>query len=165
MQFECSLDNEQFKSCGEGLTGKWTGINIPHGRHNFRVKGTDNFGNIVELEVRGWTVDAVPPMITFTDAPLKTNSLPTLTWRSSEKATFECSLDSGSYENCGSGINGEWSEWIVREGSHVLSVRAKDLVGNIGRPTTHSWIVGKFLSYQLYNIILYATTLINNTAL
>ena len=149
MEFECSLDDRRITSCGEGLTGQWTGTNVQHGRHNFKVKGTDNKGNIVEAEVRGWMVDAISPTITFTDAPGKTNNLPQLTWRSSEEATFECKLDNEPYKGCGSGVNGEWSQKIDREGRHVLYVRGRDAVGNTGPSSTHSWTVGTFLSFAI----------------
>ncbi len=143
MQFECSLDDKQFKPCGEGLTGQWTGTNVPDGRHNFKVKGTDSNGNEVEAEVRGWIVDAVPPVITYIRPPTKTNGSPEITWRSSEQATFECSLDGGPYENCGNGLNGRWFKNNVRGGSRVLSVRGRDTVGNLGRSRSHTWTVGK----------------------
>ena len=97
--------------------------------------------------------DSVPPVITFINPSRRTNGSPQFTWRSSEQADFECSLDRGPYERCGSGVNGRWSKDNIRDGSHVLSVRGKDTVDNVGSPTTHSWVVGKFLlSFVIYLI-------------
>lgn len=143
MNFQCSLDDERFRSCGEGVSGQWIGVNIPHGRHNFTVKGTDSIGNIVQAEVRGWYVDAEPPTITFNNPPSRTGGSPHFSWQSSEQAYFECSLDIGPYENCSNGTTGQWSKNNLQDGSHRLSVRGKDTVGNVGRETAHIWIVGK----------------------
>ena len=88
-------------------------------------------------------LDAVVPVITFINPSPKTDGSPEFTWRSSEQATFECSLDRGPYEDCGSGMNGRWSKDNVRDGRHILSVRGKDTVENLGRTTSHSWTVGK----------------------
>jgi hypothetical protein len=97
--------------------------------------------------------DSVAPVITFINPSPRTNSSPEFTWRSSEQADFECSLDRGPYERCGSGVTGRWSKDNIRDGSHVLSVSGKDTVENVGSPTAHSWIVGKFLlSFVIYLI-------------
>ena len=82
-------------------------------------------------------------MITFDNPPTTTDGSPQFTWRSSEQADFECSLDSGPYENCGSGISGRWSKNNLGHGSHRLSVRGKDTVENVGRERIHIWTVGK----------------------
>ena len=144
MTFECSLDNERFRQCGRGRAGQWRGNNVPDGSHNLRVRGTDSDGHELEVEIRGWTVDTIAPIITFTSAPEKTNDSPLLAWRSSEEADFECSLDRGPYENCRSGIGGRWSKNNVRHGPHSLSVRGRDSAGNMGT-TIHTWNVGKVL--------------------
>ena len=149
MTFECSLDDGMYKPCGQGQTGQWTGRNVPDGQHNFKVKATDSVGNVVETEIRGWVVDTVAPTITYSDAAAKTNGSPFITWRSSEQAEFECSLDRGPYENCGIGMNGQWRKDNVPDGRHILRVRGTDPAGNVGNPAGHTWIVGKFLYISL----------------
>ena len=146
MIFECSLDNERFRNCGQGKTGEWTGNNIPDGLHNFKVKATDSYGNLMEAGIRGWIVDTIPPVITFTNAPEKTNGSPVLTWRSSEQAEFDCKLDDGRYENCGNGTTGRWSESNVRDGRRRLSVIARDSAGNLDT-ASHTWTVGRYMLY------------------
>ena len=93
-------------------------------------------------------LDTDPPVVTFTNPPTKTSGSPELAWRSSEQATFECSLDRRPYENCGSGMSGRWSKDNVRDGPHVLSVRGKDTVENLGRTASHTWTVGKSRTYE-----------------
>ena len=94
-----------------------------------------------------FVLDGTPPVVTFINPPGKTNNSPQLTWRSTEQATFECSLDNEPYVNCGSGVRGQWSQRNLREGEHTLSVRGTDLAGNTGRETSHTWIVGTFQSF------------------
>jgi hypothetical protein len=91
-----------------------------------------------------YLIDGVPPVITLINPSRRTNDSPEFTWRSSEQADFECSLDRGSYESCGNGVNGRWSKNNVGDGEHILFVRGKDTVGNVGRRSPHSWIVGTF---------------------
>ena len=143
--FLCSLDNQLFRSCGQGLTGQWTSRNIiPDGRHTFKLRGTDNRGNTVDITVDNWLIDTVPPTITFNDPPARTTSFPSISWQSTESAVFECSLDNGRYENCSSGRTGTWNGNDLRDGRHYLSVRGRDSAGNIGRIVTHQFDVGKF---------------------
>src|SRR4029453_18676027 len=53
-------------------------------------------------------------------------------------ATFECQLDSGSYEPCAS----PQTYNSPSEGDHTFSVRATDIAGNTDQtPATASWTV------------------------
>ena len=143
MTFECSLDKERYQPCGEGRSGQWTRKNVPDGKHSFKVKATDNDGNVVEAEIRGWIVDTVLPVIMFTDPPIKTSDSAELRWVSSEQANFECSLDSEPYTNCGEGLtSGKWIGDNLSRGVHVFKVKGKDAAGNIGEPARHVWTVG-----------------------
>lgn len=88
-------------------------------------------------------LDTRGPIITFT-RPLKiTNNTPSFSWKSSEVASFVCSLDEGVFKLCGRGVTGTWDGQNLRDGRHVFSVRGEDDVGNLGRKFAHSWIVGK----------------------
>ena len=147
MTFECSLDNGRYTSCGRGQSGQWVGANVQHGQHSFKVKGTDIIGNTVEAEVRGWMVDAIPPIITYTSSPTKTNSSPEITWISSEQAEFECRIDNQPYTKCGQEMNGRWTEDNLSDGIHRLYVRGRDAVGNLGREFVHTWTVGTILKF------------------
>ena len=89
--------------------------------------------------------DTAAPVVTFIQAPAKTNGSPRFTWKSTEKADFECSLDNGRFESCGKGATGEWIKQNVRNGIHIFKVRGRDDTGNVGRTVSHSWTVGKVL--------------------
>jgi hypothetical protein len=86
--------------------------------------------------------DVTPPVVTFINPPRKTNNAPQLSWRASEMATFECSLNQGPYVSCGGEVLA-WSKNNLRDGNYDLSVRGKDTVGNVGRAYVISWVVGK----------------------
>lgn len=83
------------------------------------------------------------PSITFGDAESVTGSNPQFTFFSDEDAVFECSLDGGDYQECGSGLSGEWNARDVPNGSHRFSVRGEDNNGNRGETAHHSFNVGK----------------------
>ena len=178
-QFTCSLDNGPYKPCGSGMNGRWDKNNVGNGLHILSVRGEDGVGNVGRPTTHSWRVgkftlfpsnyfapnevcqryntttfnmlDAVAPTITFIDPAATTGRSPEFSWRSSEQATFECSFDGGSYEDCGRGTNGKWTEDNVDAGSHFLTVRGTDVVGNLGGTTTHTWIVGKSMSSNQYN--------------
>ena len=82
-------------------------------------------------------------MIVFSPLPDQSNASPRITWRSTEDARFECSLDNGAYEDCGNGEIGTWIGRNLPHGNHVISVRGRDKNGNVGEPTKHTWNVGK----------------------
>ena len=46
--FECSLDGQAYRICGEGFTGTWSRQEITSGRHVFRVRARDSLGNVGE---------------------------------------------------------------------------------------------------------------------
>ena len=83
------------------------------------------------------------PTITFQTQTDKTDSKPRVSWISSENADFECSLDGGDFEKCGSGFSGLWTGKNIPDGNHVFSVRGRDKNGNLGESTEFEWTVGK----------------------
>ena len=90
-----------------------------------------------------YILDAVAPVIKFTNPSPSTSNSPKFTWQSSEQAVFKCSLDGAPFEYCGRGINGQWNKTNVKDGSHILRVTGEDSVQNVGIPAAHSWIIGK----------------------
>lgn len=87
--------------------------------------------------------DNTVPEITFPETFVKTNSNPEISWRSSENAQFECSLDGGDFEGCGSGLSNRWSRDNLPDGKHTFSVRGRDRNGNVGEVQTIEWTVGR----------------------
>ncbi|CAB4028569.1 Hypothetical predicted protein [Paramuricea clavata] len=142
--FKCALDGGQFNvhDCGDGISGRWTRTDIPDGVYKLLVYGTDDTNNRGPTAEHKFVVDSRPPEITFSgDLPETTSRNPTLTWSSSEYATFECKLEDGKIFNCGSGDDGIWSGRNMTDGAHSLSVRGTDALGNKGQFISRSWTV------------------------
>lgn len=89
--------------------------------------------------------DSTPPDTTITDGPSgKTKSkTATVSFTGSDAravASFQCRLDSGSFDVCSSPMT--YSK--LKKGSHTVEVRAVDAAGNIDpAPATRSWKVKK----------------------
>ena len=88
--------------------------------------------------------DTEAPQIQFRQLSDTADTSPRFTWSSTELTIFQCSLDGARYENCGRGYDGQWQKSGVSKGQHTFSVRGTDASGNIGRPTKHTWNIGKF---------------------
>ena len=43
-----------------------------------------------------------------------------------------------------------WSKNNLPGGRYVLSIKGKDTVDNVGRPASHTWIVGKYFTLVIY---------------
>src|SRR6185503_11723043 len=79
---------------------------LAQGEHTFRVRATDAAGNTDATEaVRTWTVDTVAPDTTIGSGPSgpTASAAASFAFSSSETgSTFECRLDSGSWQSCSS---------------------------------------------------------------
>ncbi len=132
--FRCSLDSGEFANCASGVT--YSGLS--HGQHLFRVEATDAAQN-QSVTGHAWTiVDSSAPVVTITDGPASPTSSTTATFQfaANEPVTFRCSLDSGAFATCASGVS--YSGLAV--GQHVFEVRATDGAGNVGS-ASYSWSV------------------------
>jgi hypothetical protein len=129
-----------FCSTVAGLIAGPGGIAMSHGVHNFQTCDT------APTDPR--CSEAVPPM-----APLL-NSAPsssteettaTFTYGKGNGETqpvdgFQCSLDDGAYEACGTGESGSKEYTGLAVGDHSFSVKATNSAGD-GLATSYSWTV------------------------
>lgn len=92
-----------------------------------------------------FSLDTNPPVIEFTgDLPSYSKTSLVLTWKTNEDSMFECALDDPKkFEDCGNGWFGQRRLTSLTEGPHTFYVRARDYLGNIVAPISHSWIVGR----------------------
>ena len=135
--FECKLDGGSFKSCSspDTLSG------LAQGAHTFEVRATDLAGNKETTpQSYMWTVDTTPPVTTIESKPASdANSTEAkFSFKASESATFECSLDGGSFKACTSpdALSG------LGQGLHTFEVRATDSAGNKETtPQSYMWTV------------------------
>jgi hypothetical protein len=126
--FECSLDGGSFSACTPGAT---FGPALADGTHTLDVRATDPGGNTDASPAHTtFTIDSTPPDTAFDFGPKATITVNAASFgfHSSEPgSTFQCSFDGGSFTACASPFNAT----ALPLGSHALSVRAIDPVGNV----------------------------------
>jgi len=137
--FECSLDGTGFTSCTSPLALD----SLDDGRHSFRVRAVNGDGKPDATPASAsWRVDdTTAPQTDISKGPPDTASTDsaTFSFSSSEAgATFDCSLDGGSFDACTSPHSVEG----LAGGDHTFEVRATDPAGNADRsPAKSSWTV------------------------
>jgi hypothetical protein len=102
---------------------------LPEGQYTFRVRATDEAGNVGGAAIYAWTVDVTPPDTTIdTGPPNPTNPMARFTFSSDDpSAAFECNVDAQEFVPCSS----PWVSDPLSDGSHTFEVRATDLAGNV----------------------------------
>jgi Ca2+-binding RTX toxin-like protein len=138
--FECRVDAGSFAACGSAFTT----VALGDGAHTFDVRAKDPAGNIdASPASRSFTVDTVVPDTSITAGPANGSSTndntPTFSFTSPDAtATFECSVDAGSFAACSSAF----TTVALGDGAHTFDVRAKDPAGNIdASPASRSFTV------------------------
>jgi large repetitive protein len=136
--FECRLDGAPVPGCTSPLTL----LGIVDGSHTLTVRATDAALNIDATPAAfTWTVDTAAPVPpTFLSGP----RLPTRS-RSAAFAVsipengvgFQCSLDRGPFGVCAP----PFGFVKLRNGLHVLRIRAIDQAGNVSAVAQRSWFV------------------------
>ncbi|XXF76448.1 Ig-like domain-containing protein [Myxococcaceae bacterium GXIMD 01537] len=134
--YECSLDGAPFMPC----TGPASYTGLSDGAHTFEVRAVDSGGNVDPSPAAySWTVGAVSLDTFIRSGPPATGAPGTATFDLDSNVsgvTYECSLDGGPYVACS-----DPAQYTgVTAGSHTLSVRAKDSLGNVDTtPATWNW--------------------------
>jgi hypothetical protein len=129
----CSLDGGAYGACTTG----WSGITAAtaDGTHTYRVKVTDNVGNVAESALQTTVVDRTLPVLSFTDGPTEgqqvvtRNASITFSMVEARPASVKCKLDAGAFANCTPGTAVELIG--LTDGPHVLTVQAIDTAGNV----------------------------------
>jgi hypothetical protein len=134
--FECSLDGASLSPC----TSPFVPLRLSDGVHAFAVRATDVAGRSGSAETARFTVDGTPPRTFFRKHPHKVirthrrKARAVFRFRSNETgATFICRVDGGLPRFCKARFARRF-----RIGTHVLSVTARDLAGNVD-PTPASY--------------------------
>ena len=136
--FECSVDSGTWEVCTSprNLTG------LTEGSHSFRVRAMDAGGNVdLTPALRNFSVDTLAPDTALDSGPSGTIATGSVSFGFSSPdggASFECRLDSGSWNACSS----PRSYPSLGEGPHTFEVRAKDGAGNVDpTPASSSFTV------------------------
>jgi hypothetical protein len=136
--FECRVDGAAFAPC----PAIYSTAPLADGSHTIDVRAVDPFGfRDATPATYTWLVDQVAPDTSIvTSEPNPTND-PTgdFTFQSNDAAaSFECSVDGGAFAACAAAF----STAPLSDGSHTLSVRARDAAGNIDpSPATYTWLL------------------------
>ncbi|HEY9375500.1 MAG TPA: hypothetical protein VIQ02_00210, partial [Jiangellaceae bacterium] len=138
--FQCSLDSVEegaFTAC----TSPTLYTNVPEGFRTFRVRATDQVGNVDPTPASStWTVDTTQPVVGITgDKPGNPTNVKTasFSFTSNEPSTFHCRLDTPTFDPipCTSPKG-----YAVADGQHTFVVRATDAAGNTAE-ASHTWEV------------------------
>ncbi len=144
---ECQLDSGRFELCDSEA---WSHSNLTDGDHTLIIRSTDSANNTVVLPV-GFTADVTPPIVTLTHVPplVSNQSEFTFVFRCSERfCSLRCHLSKycsnmtspeNDYDQC---TRGYYRVRGLESGHHYkLTVKAMDVVGNVGTQVTHRWSV------------------------
>ncbi|MBI3072170.1 MAG: DUF11 domain-containing protein [Deltaproteobacteria bacterium] len=138
--FECKLDGApSFTACISpfALTG------LSDGPHSLEIRARDQAGNTdATPATHAWTVDTSAPVVAIVSGPPAQSGSASATFDFSSNetgVTFECKLDSATgWTACTDPVTFN----SLVDGSHTLSVRAKDAAGNVSTsPASQTWIV------------------------
>ncbi|MBN2575847.1 MAG: hypothetical protein JXP73_14870 [Deltaproteobacteria bacterium] len=140
--YECKIDDGEWATCDASFT---TG-DLPDGTHTLYVRATDSTPITEDPPASyTWTIDTVLPDTSIASNPASSSasSSATFTFESDESpVTFECKLDTADYAEC----DATYTATSLADGTHTLSVRAKDAAGNLDdSPATYSWDVNTAL--------------------
>lgn len=145
---QCRRDSASFGACATSTSHSYTGLG--DGSHTFYVRATDVAGNQATGSYT-WTIDTTPPTTTITEAPASPYPVDYATFRFSSNdasATFQCSLNGGSFVACSSPRNYTGLGYVA----HDFRVRAVDPLNNVdATPANHAWTAarGLVLHYKL----------------
>jgi predicted DNA-binding antitoxin AbrB/MazE fold protein len=129
---ECAMDGGAYAVCSSG----WSGISAASadGTHSYKVRVTDDVGNVAETAAVSTTIDRTLPVLAFTDGPAEgqqvvtSNAAITFSLVEARPNTVKCKLDAGAWNACSAGTPVQLVG--LTDGTHVLSVQAVDLAGN-----------------------------------
>jgi hypothetical protein len=134
---ECSLDTAAFATC----TSPKTYSGLSDGAHTFRVRERNRAGQVGDAASRGWTVDTlVPPAPSFAQKPTDPSASDSATFAFADaeaNVTYLCQLDGSAYAACANPVTYK----RLTDGTHLLSVKARDAAGNVGAASAYRWRV------------------------
>ncbi|MCM2324575.1 MAG: hypothetical protein NDJ90_15050, partial [Oligoflexia bacterium] len=136
--FSCSLDGGPAIACESPAA--YTGLG--EGAHSIAVSAVDAAGNVSSAPATfSWSIDQTAPEARITSVvpaePVTRSVAATFSFSANESASFECSVDGGSFRECAS----PYALPDVLDGSHGFQVRAIDVAGNLGAVATYYWTV------------------------
>lgn len=151
-RFECQVDSGAWTACTSPYTPS---SDLAAGARTFRVRAIDPADNVDATPASSTvTIDVTAPDTTITSGPaagaVATSASATFAFTASESGSgFECKLDAGAWAACTSPrtLSG------LANGTHTLSVRAKDAAGNTdASPASRTWEVDTTYGGQVRSV-------------
>jgi hypothetical protein len=137
--FVCQLDGRAFSSCTSPTT---YASPLGQGSHTFAVKAQDSSGNQSSAASSTWTIDTTaPPAPTITSKPANPTNQTSASFSFNDTeagVSFVCQLDTSASAGCTSPAT---HAGPLAQGSHTLSVTARDAAGNQGAAATFTWTI------------------------
>jgi len=132
---ECSLDGAAFATC----TSPKTYNGLRDGAHTFRVRERDRSGQAGDAASRSWTVDTIaPPAPQLVQQPADPSASDSATFAFTDGeagVSYLCQLDGAAFAACASPVTYK----KLADGTHLLSVKARDAAGNVGAASAYRW--------------------------
>ncbi|MCX6387396.1 MAG: hypothetical protein NTX07_01540, partial [Solirubrobacterales bacterium] len=134
--FVCSLDGEDFDTCGSSpkvLSG------LADGHHALRVIAVDPAGNSSATATAGWNVDGMKPARPAISAAPRTPHVSRsgiVTFNGDPGAVFQCSVDNRSYRSCSSPLR----LLRMKDGRHRVAIRQVDVLTKAGPARSVAWV-------------------------
>jgi hypothetical protein len=128
----CSFDGGAYAPCSSGWSG--IGPGTPDGTHTYRVRVTDDVGNVAESAAQTVVLDRTDPSLAFTDGPTEGQLVAvrnvgiTFSHSDANAGTLQCRLDGALVGGCAAGSPVQLSN--LADGQHTFTVRAVDAAGN-----------------------------------
>ena len=137
-KIECALDGGAYTECSRNYSVS----RLKEGSHKINVKAFDIAGNENKGTVYQWTVDQTGPVIEWVSKPngfVNAEKPSSFTIKAkdamSKVKTILCRLDGGSFEPC----QNRFVFSHLSHGSHKVTVKALDELGNPSKEHTHTW--------------------------
>ena len=136
--YQCNLDGTGWLPCST----PYVISGLPEAAHSLLVRIVDAAGNAGPNATRAWTVDRTAPAgsVSIGSAPANPSSNPTPAFTftgATAPDTYVCRVDGGAWAACTS----PFTPPALADGTHSFQVALIDEAGNIGTPSTHSWVV------------------------
>jgi hypothetical protein len=113
---------------------------LSQGDYTLTAVAQDAAGNISNTISHSFTIDLTAPSVNLTASsqvsPTNIDQI-SFSFAASEAAVFQCDLDQTGFADCASPMNYTG----VDDGTHIFSVRAIDLAGNVSGTKGYSWTV------------------------
>jgi hypothetical protein len=135
LTFACSLDNAAFAACASPKTY----AALTAASHTFQVRAVSSNGTQSAATSYAWTVlPPIPPTPVITSSPSNPSTSTSAAFAFTDNdpsASFECSIDSGTFGACTSP-----KSYLLANGGHTFAVRAAN-TGGASDPATYSWTI------------------------